>query len=63
MHYEGFEDKVLKGFTKIAIYKPRVILIEQLNTLIDQNTYVGKFIIDSGYRLFAKSVDTFFYIL
>ena len=63
MDCEGFEEKILKGFNNISIYKPRVVLIEQLNTLIDQNTNVAKFMADSGYRLFAKTVNTFFYVL
>jgi FkbM family methyltransferase len=63
MDCEGFEEQILKGFTKISFYEPRVILVEQLNTLIDQRTFVSEFMIKHGYRLFAKTANTFFYVL
>lgn len=60
---EGLDFNVLKSID-LYRYKPNLILIEMLSTSLDDiiNNEVSSYVRNFGYRLYAKSFNTIFYI-
>lgn len=60
---EGLDFQVLTS-NDWSKYKPNVVLVEDLNFTFDipDNSEIYKFLIDKGYHLVAKTMNTLFYI-
>lgn len=61
---EGLDENVLRS-NNWKKFKPRVVLVELLNSRIDQieNNVAYLILREKGYRLFAKTINTFFFEL
>lgn len=60
---EGLDFQVLTS-NDWSKYKPNVVLVEDLNFSFDSpdNSKIYKFLIDKGYHIVAKTINTVFYI-
>lgn len=60
---EGFDHQVISS-NDWDLYRPRVILIELLNTGIEnlENNITSKLLESCNYRVFAKTYNTFFFV-